>query len=66
MSDVRETAAPAARNDNGPNPAGDFIWYELMTTDADGAKTFYDAVAGISDLPPAASIDANDLSTSGT
>lgn len=46
MSDVRETAALAARNDNGPNPAGDFIWYELMTTDADGAKTFYDAVAG--------------------
>jgi len=46
MSDVRETNSPAARNDNGPNPAGDFIWYELMTTDADGAKAFYDAVAG--------------------
>ena len=46
MSDVRETAAPPARNDNGPNPAGDFIWYELMTTDADGAKAFYDPVTG--------------------
>ena len=46
MSDVRETAAPAARNDNGPNPAGDFIWYELMSTDADGAKAFYDPVTG--------------------
>ncbi len=46
MTDVRETDAPAARNDNGPNPAGDFIWYELMTTDPDGAKAFYDAVVG--------------------
>ena len=25
---------------------GSFIWYELMTTDALGAKAFYDAVAG--------------------
>jgi predicted enzyme related to lactoylglutathione lyase len=48
MSDVRETDAPAtgSGSGSGPNPAGDFIWYELMTTDADGAKTFYDAVAG--------------------
>jgi predicted enzyme related to lactoylglutathione lyase len=46
MSDVRETDAPATGGGSGPNPAGDFIWYELMTTDADGAKTFYDAVAG--------------------
>jgi predicted enzyme related to lactoylglutathione lyase len=29
-----------------PNPHGDFIWYELMTPDPDGAKTFYDAVVG--------------------
>lgn len=25
---------------------GNFIWYELMTPDPDGAKAFYDAVAG--------------------
>ena len=25
---------------------GAFIWYELMTTDPDGAKAFYDAVVG--------------------
>ena len=46
MSDVRETDAPSARSDNAPNPPGDFIWYELMTTDAEGAKAFYDAVVG--------------------
>ena len=28
------------------NPHGDFIWYELMTPDPDGAKRFYDAVVG--------------------
>jgi predicted enzyme related to lactoylglutathione lyase len=28
------------------NQKGSFIWYELMTTDADGAKAFYDAVVG--------------------
>lgn len=27
-----------------PNPQGDFIWYELITPDADGAKSFYEAV----------------------
>ena len=29
-----------------PNPRGSFIWYELMTPDAGGAKRFYDAVVG--------------------
>src|SRR3569623_1125769 len=29
-----------------PNPVGSYIWYELMTSDVDGAKTFYDAVVG--------------------
>jgi len=29
-----------------PNLHGDFIWYELMTPDPAGAKTFYDAVIG--------------------
>jgi hypothetical protein len=28
------------------NPQGAFIWYELITPDPDGAKTFYDAVVG--------------------
>lgn len=48
MSDVRETSAPTVNQHSrtGPNPEGDFIWYELMTTDAEGAKAFYDAVVG--------------------
>ena len=48
MTDVREASAPATKQQNrtGPNPPGDFIWYELMTTDADGAKAFYDAIVG--------------------
>jgi predicted enzyme related to lactoylglutathione lyase len=48
MTDVRTHDAPAMNQHNrtGPNPPGDFIWYELMTTDAEGAKTFYDAVVG--------------------
>ncbi|MEZ5291037.1 MAG: VOC family protein [Vicinamibacterales bacterium] len=33
------------------NPAGSFIWYELMTGDPDAAKTFYDAVVGWSIAP---------------
>ena len=28
------------------NPPGSFIWYELMTPDADAARTFYGAVVG--------------------
>jgi predicted enzyme related to lactoylglutathione lyase len=46
MTDVREAETTTSSNDNGPNPPGDFIWYELMTTDAEGAKAFYDAVVG--------------------
>src|SRR5690242_13323595 len=48
MTDVREASAPTINRQErtGPNPTGDFIWYELMTTDADGAKAFYDAVVG--------------------
>lgn len=34
------------------NPHGSFIWYELMTTDPDGAKSFYDAVVGWDIQPP--------------
>jgi len=44
MTDVRDAAAPTLQETSGPR--GDFIWYELMTTDPDGAKAFYDAVVG--------------------
>ena len=46
MTDVRETSAPTTANDTGPNPEGDYIWYELMTPDPEGSKAFYDAVVG--------------------
>src|SRR5206468_9973001 len=44
MSDVRDAVAPAL--DETVEPRGDFIWYELLTTDIAGAKRFYDAVVG--------------------
>jgi predicted enzyme related to lactoylglutathione lyase len=44
MTDVREAEAPAVSRK--ANPTGEFIWYELMTPDAEGAKAFYDAVVG--------------------
>jgi len=44
MTDVREASAPTQQATQGPR--GDFIWYELMTPDPDGAKAFYDAVVG--------------------
>ena len=34
------------------NPHGEFIWYELITPDPDGAKSFYDAVMGWEVGPP--------------
>lgn len=47
MSDVRTQDAPTMTDEKrGLNPPGSFIWYELMTTDAEGAKAFYDAVVG--------------------
>jgi uncharacterized protein len=46
MTDVRDAPSSPLAQDNQPNPTGDFIWYELMTTDAEGAKAFYDAVVG--------------------
>jgi len=46
MTDVREAEAAPATARSGPNPPGDFIWYELMTTDPEGAKAFYDALVG--------------------
>jgi predicted enzyme related to lactoylglutathione lyase len=46
MSDVSTQEAPATQTATGSNPKGDFIWYELMTPDPDGAKAFYDSVVG--------------------
>lgn len=45
MTDVRSEPAPALK-ESQPAQAGGFIWYELMTTDAEAAKDFYDSVVG--------------------
>lgn len=53
MSDVTDAPARAASNSNSRVSAhGSHIWYELMTPDPEGAKRFYDAVAGW-DIGPA-------------
>lgn len=57
MTDVRSEDAPATAARTGPNPPGSFIWYELMTTDPDGAKDFYDAVIGWGIAPPNDNMD---------
>lgn len=58
MSDVRTQDAPSAARREAPNPQGDFIWYELMTPDPDGAKAFYNAVIGWNIEPqPAGEMD---------
>jgi len=44
MTDVRD--APATADETHAQSKGDFIWYELMTPDPEGAKDFYDAVVG--------------------
>lgn len=46
MTDVRDAASGDIAEQRGPNPHGSFIWYELMTTDPEGAKAFYDSVVG--------------------
>jgi uncharacterized protein len=47
MTDVRIEDSPASQqNRSDSNPTGNFIWYELMTTDPEGAKGFYGAVVG--------------------
>jgi predicted enzyme related to lactoylglutathione lyase len=46
MSDVRTDTQTAPATQSRGNPQGDFIWYELMTPDAEGAKAFYDSVVG--------------------
>lgn len=45
MTDVRSEPAPALKQSQ-TTQGGGFIWYELMTTDAEAAKDFYDAVVG--------------------
>lgn len=37
---------PAKNNDKKSNQRGDFIWYELITNDADAAQNFYGALLG--------------------
>ena len=44
MTDVRDEAATAAPVESRGNSRGDFIWYELMTTDPDATGRFYSAV----------------------
>jgi predicted enzyme related to lactoylglutathione lyase len=53
MTDVRTVPSPTLTEEQ-PRQQGNFIWYELMTTDAEGAKAFYDAVVGwhIGDAAP--------------
>jgi len=46
MSDLQTQEASTETSTSGPNPQGDFIWYELMTPDAEASKAFYDAVIG--------------------
>src|SRR3954468_20868417 len=46
MSEVTDAPRSAAKEDTPAPARGDFIWYELMTTDPEGAKAFYDAVIG--------------------
>jgi predicted enzyme related to lactoylglutathione lyase len=46
MSDVRTEAPTAASTQDRPKQHGGYIWYELMTTDAEAAKAFYDKVVG--------------------
>jgi predicted enzyme related to lactoylglutathione lyase len=45
MSEVTEAPLRAAANEDGrTSPQGSHIWYELMTTDPDGASSFYGSV----------------------
>ena len=48
------------------NPHGSFIWYELMTTDPDGAKRFYEDVVGwtVGDPAPGGDVEYRMLGAS--
>ena len=52
MTDVRTDTSATMEREQAPQ--GDFIWYELMSPDPEGSKTFYDAVVGwdISEAAP--------------
>ena len=52
MSDVRTGPAPTLEQSEAGPRSGGFIWYELMTSDAEAAKDFYDAVVGWNVGPP--------------
>jgi predicted enzyme related to lactoylglutathione lyase len=43
MTDVRTGPVPSPAATKR-NPHGSYIWYELLTTDAEGAKAFYEAI----------------------
>ena len=45
MSDTMTASAPETKTRSDARPGG-FIWYELMTTDPEGAKAFYEPVVG--------------------
>ena len=45
MTDVRTDTGPTLVEEK-PQDHGEFIWYELMTTNPEAAKTFYDEVVG--------------------
>ena len=53
MSDVRDELSPTAAAETADRHGG-FIWYELMTGDAERAKAFYEAVVGWSFGEPVA------------
>jgi predicted enzyme related to lactoylglutathione lyase len=46
MSDVTEAPSRTAANTDARPLQGSHVWYELMTTDPDGATKFYGAVVG--------------------
>jgi len=46
MTDVRDEVAGATAAEALDENRGDFIWYELLTSDLAGAKAFYDTVVG--------------------
>jgi predicted enzyme related to lactoylglutathione lyase len=52
MTDLRDEAVATAPANDRDSDTGSFIWYELMSTDPEGSKAFYDAVVGW-DIGPA-------------
>jgi len=54
MTDVRDDVQTTTTREARPSSGGEFIWYELMTPDAEASKAFYDAVVGWSVGEPVA------------